>query len=134
MSDDSNKKELEITPGVVTTSNFSYNESSETLHNSILQVTHDEAFKFAEEYHKGWKDIEQYWNNIAALGGGAIVIGTILLFVGTTDLLGSSSLILAGILGIIGGSGIIIYALEKLKFVRTGKEYMLKANIRIRSK
>ena len=134
MINDSNKEELEITPGMVTTSNVNYKQSSETMHNSSLEVTHAEAFKFAEEYHKGWKDIEQYWNNIASLGGGAIVIGTILLFVGMTDLLGSSSLILAGILGIIGGFGIIIYALEKLKFVRTGKEYMLKANIRIRSK
>ena len=134
MSDDSNKKESGTTPGVITTSNVIYYKSKEVLHNQSLEVTHDEAFKFAEEYHKGWKNIEQYWNNIASLGGGAIIIGTILLFVGTTDFLGSPSLILAGIVGILGGSAIIIYAWEKLKFVKTGKEYMLKTNIRIRSK
>ena len=68
--------EPKLTPGVITTSNVKANKSDEIVYDS-LEVTHDEAFKFSEEYHEGWKKIEQYWNNIASLGGGAIIIGII---------------------------------------------------------
>jgi len=129
-----NNDEPKLTPGVVTTSNVKANKYDDIIYDTSLEVTHDEAFQFSEEYHEGWKKIEQYWNNILALGSGAIIIGIIMLFVGTSDFAGSTSLLLASILAILGGFAIIAYALEKLRFVKTGKEYMLKANIRIRSK
>jgi len=127
----------ELTPGIVTTSV----KKSNNLGNADYSkgddfwtgfVTHDEAFKFSEEYHKGWEEIEQYWNNMAGLGVGAIIVGVILGFLG----LGMSniSLMLAAGLLIVGGIIAIGYALERLKFIKTGKEYMLKTNIRIRSK
>jgi hypothetical protein len=112
----------ELTPGIVTTS----------VNKSNNLVTHDEAFEFSEDYHTGWEEIEQYWNNMAGLGVGAIIVGVILGFLG----LGMSniSLMLAAGLLIVGGIIAIGYALERLKFIKTGKEYMLKTNIRIRSK
>jgi len=112
----------ELTPGIVTTS----------INKPNNLVTHDEAFEFSEDYHTGWEEIEQYWNNIAGLGIGAIIVGVILGFLG----LGMSniSLMLAAGLLIVGGIIAIGYALERLKFIKTGKEYMLKTNIRIRSK
>ena len=111
-----------ITPGVVTT--------SVNISNNL--VTHDEAFEFSENYHTGWEEIEQYWNNIAGLGIGAIIVGIILGFLGLA--MSNLSLILAAGLLVVGGIAAISYAMERLKFVKTGKEYMLKANIRIRSK
>ena len=66
------------------------------------------------------------------MGIGAIIVGVILGFLGLST--SNISLMLAAGLLIVGGIVAIGYALERLKFVKTGKEYMLKANIRIRSK
>ena len=129
MSSDSNDKELELTPGVVTTSNINISSS-----NSQREVTHDEAFEFSERYHKGWEKIEEYWNNIIGAGVAAIVIGAFMGLGGlaTDGIFGSLTIV--GIIIVLIGFSAIGYAYEKLKFIKTGKEYMLKTNIRIRSK
>jgi len=122
-------KELELTPGVVTTSNINISNS-----NSEQEVTHDEAFEFSERYHKGWEKIEEHWNNIIGAGVAGIVIGA---FVGLRGLAADGifdSLTILGIIIFLIGFCAIAYAYEKLKFIKTGKEYMLKTNIRIRSK
>ena len=122
-------KELELTPGVVTTSNINISSS-----NSQREVTHDEAFEFSERYHKGWEKIEEYWNNMIGAGVVGLVIGA---FMGLGGLAADGifdSLTIVGIITVLIGFGAIGYAYEKLKFIKTGKEYMLKTNIRIRSK
>lgn len=94
------------------------------VNDDVAGVTHDEAMDFAESYNKGWKEVEDKWGGVIALGMLLAIFG---LVIGYFEILPGILLVIAGIIA-------IIYGFDKLKHVKVAKNFMLETNIRIRAK